>query len=131
MKGLSSVVRRSAGKLFFRFSLVTATVFVLPVHTLHAWQASPSPQRTVQGRVLDKSDAGIRGAVVYLKDNHSLSVRSSFSDANGNFRFGQLAQNTDYDIWAESNGRKSSTKSISSFDSKKEFSFNLKIDTSK
>ena len=130
MKTSAPLYRRSAGKLLFFFSLLTAAAFVLPVAALQAQQAGTT-QRVLQGKVVDKGDAAIRGAVVYLKDSRSLSVRSYITDDNGTYRFGQLAQNTDYEIWAESNGRKSGTKSISSFDSKKEFTFNLKIDTTK
>ena len=88
-------------------------------------------QRTVQGKVTDKGDAGIGGAVVYLKDDHSLSVKSFISETDGGYRFGQLTDGTDYELWAESNGKKSPTKTISSFDSKKAFQINLKIDTGK
>ena len=88
-------------------------------------------QRTVQGKVTDKGDAGINGAVVYLKDDHSLAVKSFISEPDGSYRFGQLSDGTDYELWAESNGKKSPTKTISSFDSKKSFQINLKIDVTK
>ena len=88
-------------------------------------------QRVVQGKVTDHSDAPLKGAVVYLKDGHTLSVKSFIADDQGEYRFGQLAQNTDYELWAESNGKKSSVKTISSFDTKNQFYINLKIDTSK
>ena len=88
-------------------------------------------QRVVQGKVIDHADAALKGAVVYLKDGHTLSVKSFIADDQGEYRFGQLAQNTDYELWAESNGKKSSVKTISSFDSKNQFYINLKIDTSK
>jgi Carboxypeptidase regulatory-like domain len=130
MKTSAPSFRLSAGKLLFFFSFLTMAVFVLPVAAVQAQQAGAT-QRVLQGKVVDKADAPIRGAVVYLKDSHTLSVRSYITDDNGTYRFGQLAQNTDYEIWAESNGRKSGTKSISSFDSKKEFTFSLKIDTTK
>ena len=67
--------------------------------------------------------------MVYLKDGHTLSVKSFIADDQGEYRFGQLAQNTDYEIWAENNGKEESVKTISSFDSKNQFYINLKIDT--
>jgi hypothetical protein len=90
-------------------------------------QRGPS-QRVVQGKVVDKANSGIKGAIVYLKDGHSLSVKSFIADDEGAYRFGQLAQNVDYEIWAEHDGKKSDVKTISSFDSKNQFYINLKID---
>ena len=85
-------------------------------------------QRVVQGKVVDGANGPVKGAVVYLKDDRSLTVKSYFSDAAGGYRFGQLSQNSDYEIWAESNGKKSAVKTISSFDNKNQFYINLKID---
>jgi hypothetical protein len=92
-----------------------------------AQQRGPE-QRVVQGKVVDGANAPIKGAVVYLKDSRSLAVKSFFSDAQGEYRFGQLSQNSDYQLWAENNGKKSATKTISSFDNKNQFLINLKID---
>ncbi len=84
--------------------------------------------RTVQGKVVDKAGSGLKGATVYLKDSHTLAVKSYIAGDDGSYRFGQLAQNTDYQVWAESGGKKSGTKNISSFDDRKEFDLTLKID---
>jgi hypothetical protein len=93
--------------------------------------AQQQAQRVVQGKVVDKSDAGLKGATVYLKDGHTLSVKSYISADDGSYRFGQLTQNTDYQLWAESNGKKSAVKNISSFDTRNQFNITLKIDTAK
>jgi Carboxypeptidase regulatory-like domain len=102
----------------------------LHVSAASAQQRGPV-QRVVQGKVTDKSDGPLKGAVVYLKDTHTLSVKSGIAEDDGSYRFGQLAQNTDYELWAEIAGKKSNVKSISSFDTKNTFYINLKIDTDK
>jgi Carboxypeptidase regulatory-like domain len=94
-------------------------------------RAQQQAQRVVQGKVVDKSETPLKGAVVYLRDGHTMSVKSYIAGDDGSYRFGQLAQNTDYSVWAESAGKKSDVKNISSFDTKTEFYITLKVDTSK
>jgi len=90
--------------------------------------AAQQTQRVVQGKITDKSDAPIKGATVYLKDDHTLAVKSYIAGDDGSYRFGQLAQSADYEVWAELNGKKSAVKNISSFDARPVFNINLKID---
>ena len=129
MKSFDRSLRSFAGILILSFisSVAITGICLTPVQ---AQQRGPV-QRVVSGKVMDKSDTALKGIIVYLKDTHSLAVKSSITDDAGAYRFGQLASNTDYEIWAESSGKKSNTKTISSFDSKNQFFINLKIDTGK
>jgi hypothetical protein len=127
MKRTDLLFRSLVGKVILASCVVLIGSAVSRGISAGAEQRGPT-QRIVQGKVVDASGGGVKGAVVYLKDNHSLSVKSFFSDDEGGYRFGQLSQNVDYEIWAESNGKKSSVKTISSFDSKNQFYINLKIE---
>jgi len=126
MKRTHFSLRTFAGKV--ALAACTLTVFSLTAAMPAVAQQRGSAQRVVQGKVVDKANAAVKGAVVYLKDDHTLAVKSYISDDEGGYRFGQLAQNTDYELWAESNGKKSGVKTISSFDNKNQFYINLKID---
>jgi hypothetical protein len=87
--------------------------------------------RVAQGIVLGSDDQPQANAVVYLQNQKTQEVRTYITEADGHYRFGQLSSDADYQLWAEYKGRKSKTRTISSFDSKKEFNFNLKIETQK
>ena len=97
------------------------------IATAHAQQRVPV-QRTIEGKVHDRNDQPLKGAIVYLKDSRTLAIKSFISDEGGVFHFGQLSQNTDYEIYAEFQGKRSKAKNISSFDSKNDFIFTLKIE---
>ena len=91
-------------------------------------QARGPVQRVVTGKVQDKDGVGVKGAVVYLKDTRTSSVKSAIADDDGSYRFVQLSQNTDYELYAKSGDKTSKSRAISSFDSKNEFNINLKIE---
>ncbi|HZY62189.1 MAG TPA: carboxypeptidase-like regulatory domain-containing protein [Edaphobacter sp.] len=127
MKRTHFSLRSFAGKLTMVCGLTAAFCLVAPQISAYAQSRGPV-QRTVQGKVVNGSNAPVKGAVVYLKDDQSLSVMSKITDDKGSYRFGQLSQNSDYELWAESNGKKSKVRTISSFESRNNFDFNLKID---
>jgi hypothetical protein len=87
--------------------------------------------RTVRGLVVDKSDTPISGSVVFLKNTRTNSVRSSYTDDTGSYRFSGLDPNDDYELHAEKEGAKSPTRTVSSFESRKDIVLNLKIDRKK
>jgi hypothetical protein len=131
--------RASASGCRIRFAALASVVLIgllafassVPgVFSAKAEQRGPV-QRVVSGKVVDKGEAALKGSIVYLKDDKTLAVKSFIADDNGGYRFGQLSQNSDYEIWAELDGKKSATRTISSFDNKNEFVINLKIDTGK
>jgi len=90
-----------------------------------------SQLRTVRGTVVDNSESPVDTAVVYLKNAHTQDIITHLSDPDGTFRFSGLDLNVDYEIHAEKEGVTSSTRSISNFDTRKEFVLTLKLDHKK
>lgn len=87
--------------------------------------------KMLSGTVQDKDDQTIAGAVVYLKNMKTLAVKTFFAQQDGTYRFPQLELNTDYEIYAEKDGKKSSVKTISQFDDRASPTVNLQINMSK
>ncbi len=84
-------------------------------------------ERTVSGTVLDAQSNPVSGAVVFLKNDKTKTIRSFTSLANGHFYFAQVDKDQDFDLWAEKNGRKSEVKTVSSWDSRTDFVTDLKL----
>jgi hypothetical protein len=84
--------------------------------------------RSVSGRVTGGGDVPLKDAIVYIKNTRTLAVKTYIADAAGNYQFNALLPNTDYEIFAESDGKKSDIKTLSSFDSRKDVTINLRID---
>ena len=83
--------------------------------------------RTLQGQVTGNNDVPLNNAVIYLKNTRTLAVRSYISGQDGMYHFNGLSQNVDYDVYAEFNGTKSDTKTLSGFDSRAKSTINLRI----
>lgn len=97
---------------------------VQPVGLAHAQNLG---QRNVAGIVIDSSSTPVQGATVFLKNQKTKSIRSYTSSSNGSFRFVQVSMTDDYDLWAEKDGKKSPTKTVSSWDARKDFQTELKM----
>jgi hypothetical protein len=87
--------------------------------------------RTLTGSVLDKGDQPVADAVVYLKNTKTLTVRTYIAQKDGSYRFPEISNNVDYEVYAERNGKKSNTKVLSQFDDRLQPRINLKIDVNK
>lgn len=83
--------------------------------------------RVVSGFVTDESSTPVAGATVFLKNLKTKSIRSFTSVAEGKFRFAQVNMADDQELWAEKDGKKSAVKSISPWDTRKEFEVELKL----
>lgn len=120
-------------KLRLCFLLVTVAWSIGVCTTVAAQDAKHETQlRTVRGVVVDKSsEAAVPSAVVFLKNTRTNVVRSYIADEEGNYRFSGLDPNVDYEIHAEKDGAKSTTRTVSSFDNKKDIVFPLKIEKKK
>lgn len=84
--------------------------------------------RTLQGLVSDADDNPAVGAVVQLKDLHTLQIRSFITKDDGVYHFSGLKTDTDYEVKAQMNGWSSRERTLSTFDSRKNPTINLKLD---
>ena len=87
--------------------------------------------RTVHGVVEDKDENPLPASVVYLLNVKTQAVRTSFADEKGLYRFSGLDPNVDYEIHAEHEDMTSSTRTISSFDSRRDIEITLKVSRKK
>jgi hypothetical protein len=83
--------------------------------------------RSVQGEVTAQDDSPVAGAVVQLKNTKTLQIRSFITKDNGSYYFNGLSPDVDYELRADSQGLSSPTKTLSSFDSRKAATINLKL----
>lgn len=83
--------------------------------------------KNLQGKVLNDHNTPINGAIVYLKDSRNNDIKSFISTSDGAYRFADLAADTDYTVWAAYHGRKSPSKEVSSFDTRKQVYIDLHI----
>ena len=87
--------------------------------------------RSVQGVVNAADDSAVNGAVVYLENTKSMQIRSFITQKEGAYYFHDLSPDIDYKLRAEYQGASSGTKTISSFDSRKDVYINLKLNPKK
>jgi hypothetical protein len=90
-----------------------------------------SQLRTVHGTVTDRAENPLPGSIIYLKNVKTLTVVTHIADDEGKYRFSGLDPNVDYEIHAEKEDMMSATRTISSFDNRKDIPLFLKLDKKK
>ncbi|MGD0468683.1 MAG: carboxypeptidase-like regulatory domain-containing protein [Terriglobales bacterium] len=122
-------------------SIIAASLLVVLLASVFSTLAlaAPAPQfggsskqdktRLLTGKVLDGSDNPLPDAVVYLTNTHTRAVKTYIVGPDGAYRFPALQPTIDYEVYAQYNNRKSSTKTVSQFDDRAQVYISLKINS--
>jgi protocatechuate 3,4-dioxygenase beta subunit len=87
--------------------------------------------RTVHGSVLDKGENPVGSSIVYLVNSKTQAVRTLYAGDDGLYRFSGLDPNVDYEIHAEREDMTSATRTVSSYDSRRDIEVTLKLSKKK
>lgn len=112
---------------FFRLALLAALVGGLAISAGAQDKKGETPLRTVHGSAVDKNDNPVPSSVIYLLNVKTQSVTTRIADDSGNYRFSGLDPNVDYEVHAEHDDLMSPTRTISSFDSRRDIEVILKL----
>jgi protocatechuate 3,4-dioxygenase beta subunit len=107
-------------------ALTCVAALALP-ETAEMMQRGGQESRTLVGHVYDRQEAPVAKAIVYLKNTKTLAIKTYITDTDGSYRFPALAPNIDYEVYAEKQGSRSDTKTLSGFDSRKDPNITLKL----
>lgn len=83
--------------------------------------------RSVQGTVTTENGTPAAGAEVQLKNTKNLQIRSYVTQKEGTYFFHGLSPDVDYEVKAQFEGVWSPVKTVSSFDSRKDVTLDLKV----
>jgi hypothetical protein len=109
-------------------SIVALLMLLVGLAAATPFDKKSDNSRTLSGKVLDRQDTPLVNAVVYLTNTRTRSVKTYIVGNDGIYRFPSLSPNIDYEVYAQFNGRKSDTKTVSQFDNRQQVNINLKID---
>ena len=119
--------RSQASLMAWALFAATALGVIPSAANLSTAYAQNVGQRSVSGLVVDADSAPVQGATVFLKNSKTKAIRSYTSASNGRFRFAQVNMTEDYDLWAEKEGKKTPTKTVSSWNASKDYETELKM----
>jgi len=114
-----------------RVWMVLLAALVLCSAGSFAQKKKPDATRSVQGSVTAADDSVVDGARVYLENTKTLQVRSFYTQKDGTYYFHELSPDVDYKLRAEFAGASSPTKTLRSFDTRKDAVMNLKLNPKK
>jgi protocatechuate 3,4-dioxygenase beta subunit len=108
---------------------IAAVLLVMMMATvMFAQKKDKSPtEKSVSGIVTDAGGNPVPGAVVQLKNMKTLQVRSFIAKDKGDYYFHGLSPDVDYQLQAQANGKESSSRTVSTFDSHPEVVINFQV----
>jgi hypothetical protein len=107
--------------------VLTAVLVLGLAASLSAQKKSDAETRSIDGLVTTRAGNPVEKAVVYLKNLKTLQVRTYIADQGGSFQFQGLSLTNDYELRAEHEGATSPTRTVSSFDTRKQLNVTLKL----
>jgi hypothetical protein len=109
------------------FAMACIATFSMTSTSAMAQRGRQGEARTLTGRVLNNQSEPLQKAIVYLKNTKTLVIKTYITETDGSYRFPALATNVDYEVYAEFQGGRSDTKTLSGFDSRKDPNITLKV----
>ena len=104
-----------------------ATILLILSLAVFAQKPKAAKERTVSGIVTDAAGTAIPGAVVQLENLKTLQVRSFIAKDRGDYIFQNLSMDVDYRLKAQANGKESTPRTVSTFDSHTELTINFQL----
>ncbi len=114
-------------RALFQIAVVMALGIVFAFPATAQDKKNDAQLRTIRGTVLDKDETPRPSGVVYLLNVKTQAVKTYIADDAGNYRFSGLDPNVDYEVHAEHEDMTSSTRTVSSFDSRRDVEMVLKL----
>lgn len=104
-----------------------ALLIAAAAHPATEQRGESAQVRTLTGHVINGQDQPLIKAIVYLKNTKTLMVKTYITDPDGSYRFPALSPNVDYEVYAEYQGARSDTKTLSAFDNRRQVNITLRI----
>lgn len=111
----------------FQFAVLLALGIAFALPAAAQDKKSDAQLRTIRGTVLDKDETPRPSGVVYLLNVKTQAVKTYIADDAGLYRFSGLDPNVDYEVHAEHEDMTSATRTVSSFDSRRDVELVLKL----
>ena len=128
--------KQSLRRTTLRLATIRAGIVVCTLLVVWSAIATATPDkkdkavgRLLFGKVLDPQDNPLPDAIVYVTNTRTRAVKTYIVGPDGTYRFPALSTAVDYEVYAQYNGRKSDTKSVSQFDDRSQVYVDLKVNT--